>query len=207
MRWIMRRFRRQLGKEMRSEFDRFLPLDEMIFRFEKGASWDKARLLGFGEGSVIHENSYVYGKPKVGKNVWIGPMTMIDGTGGLIIGDNCDISAGAFIVTHSTHPRLLTDGKSETVRAPVHIENNVYIGSKAVILPGVRIGHHSVIGAGAVVVRDVKSYSIMIGVPARRVGKVSVRPDGTVTLEYFKTRANRNSARLEGSASLRRAKK
>jgi acetyltransferase-like isoleucine patch superfamily enzyme len=182
----MRRFRRQLGKEMQSKFNRFLPLDEMIFRFEKGASWDKAKLLGFGEGSVIHENSYVYGKPKVGKNVWIGPMTMIDGTGGLTIGDNCDISTGAFIVTHSTHPRLLTDGKSETVRAPVHIENNVYVGSKAVILPGVRVGHHSVVGVGAVVTHDAEPYSIIIGVPARKVGKVLIQPDGTARLEYIK---------------------
>jgi len=171
---------------MQTKFGRFLPVDEMILRFEKDASWDKAKLLRFGRGSVIHENSYVYGRPKIGKNVWIGPMTILDGTGGLTIEDNCDISSGVYIFTHTTHLRLLSNGKQEIVRAPVHIESNVFIGSKAVILSGVRIGHHSIIGAGSVVTRDVEPYSIVIGVPARKVGKVVIQPDGTVKLKYAK---------------------
>jgi acetyltransferase-like isoleucine patch superfamily enzyme len=68
------------------------------------------------------------------------------------------------------------------IKKPVKIGNYVYVGSSAVILPGVTIGDHSVIGAGAVVTNDVPAFSVVMGVPARIVGKVII---------------NENSARIE----------
>ena len=53
---------------------------------------------------------------------------------------------------------------------PIHIGNDVWIGTRAIILPGVTVGDHSVVGAGAVVTKDVPPYAIVAGVPARVKG-------------------------------------
>jgi acetyltransferase-like isoleucine patch superfamily enzyme len=60
--------------------------------------------------------------------------------------------------------------------APVVIEHDCWLGVNAVILKGVRIGHHSVIGANAVVTRDVAPYSTIVGVPGRAIGQEKVAP-------------------------------
>ena len=159
--------RARTAPTFRKKWDRVLPLDEMLLD-----RWKKAKHLGFGEGSSVYEHVLVYGKPRVGKNVWIGAFTLIDATGGLEIGDGCDISVGVKILTHSTHLRCVSERKQDTVCKPVKIGRCTFIGTNAVILPGVKIGDHCVIGAGAVVTKDVPSRSVATGVPARVVGKV-----------------------------------
>lgn len=161
--------RKEMADQIREKYDRVLPLDEML-----SDRWKKAELLRFGEKTSVYENVYIYGKPDVGKNVWIGPLTILDGTGGLKIGDGCDISCSVMIFTHSTHLRCISKGKMKSVKNPVKIGNYVYIGSGAIILPGVTIGDQSVIGAGAVVTEDVPALSVAMGVPARIVGKVII---------------------------------
>jgi acetyltransferase-like isoleucine patch superfamily enzyme len=161
------KLRKKVATQMRRKYDRVLPLDEMLLD-----RWKKAEFLGFGEQTSVYENVYIYGKPEVGKNVWIGPFVVLDGTGGLTIGDGCDISCGVMIFTHSTHLRCISKRNMDIVKKPVKIGNYVYVGSGAVILPGVTIGDNSVVGAGAVVTKDVPSFSVAMGVPARIVGKV-----------------------------------
>lgn len=161
------KFRKQIATQMQEKFDRVLPLDEMLLD-----RWKKARLLGFGEKTSVYENVYIYGKPNVGKKVWVGPFVILDGTGGLTIGDGCDISCGVMIFSHTTHLRCVSKGKMDVVKKPVKIGNYVYVGSGAIILPGVTVGDHSVIGAGAVVTSSVPAFSVAMGVPARIVGKV-----------------------------------
>src|SRR3954447_12586769 len=73
--------------------------------------WEKARLLGFGEGTSIYDSSLVLGDVKVGSNTWIGPFTVLDGQGGLSIGSYCSISAGVHIYTHHTIRWSLSNGK------------------------------------------------------------------------------------------------
>jgi acetyltransferase-like isoleucine patch superfamily enzyme len=51
--------------------------------------------------------------------------------------------------------------------APIVIEDDVWVGFQAVILPGVTIGHGSIVGAGAVVTKDVEPYTVVVGIPAR----------------------------------------
>lgn len=58
--------------------------------------------------------------------------------------------------------------------ADVVIENNVWIGAGAIITPGVHIGHHSMIAAGAVVTEDIPPYSLFAGVPARLIAKIEI---------------------------------
>ncbi|MOA49611.1 2,3,4,5-tetrahydropyridine-2,6-dicarboxylate N-acetyltransferase [compost metagenome] len=60
--------------------------------------------------------------------------------------------------------------------SPVFIEDNVWIGEKAVILKGVRIGHNSIVAAGAVVTKNVPPFSIVAGVPAKVI-KTVFQPD------------------------------
>ena len=65
------------------------------------------------------------------------------------------------------------------------VKDHVYIGSGAVILPGVTIGHNSMIGAGSVVTKDVPPLSVAVGIPARVVGRITVRGN-LVNVQYLK---------------------
>lgn len=78
------------------------------------------------------------------------------------IGDGCAISHDFTVMDSSAH--YLNDEKKT---APVIIENNVWIGTRVTILPGVRVGKGSVIAAGAVVTNDVPENCVVGGVPAR----------------------------------------
>lgn len=172
-----RRAYEQLGAAMRERWHRDLPIEELIYD-----RWERARALGFGAGTSIYHSSYVYGDVRVGAGTWIGPMTVLDGTGGLAIGDSCSISAGVHIYTHDTVSWAISGGKAPHDRAPVTIGSNCYIGSQAVIAKGVAIGDHCVVGACSFVDRDLPPYTVAFGVPCRPAGAVSVLPDGTVKL-------------------------
>jgi len=164
-----------LRKGMRQKWKRDLPFEEMIFD-----RWERAENIGFGEGSSIYHNSYVYGDVTVGKNSWIGPFTVLDGSGSLIIGDYCSISAGVHIYTHDTVKWALSGGKAEYEQAPVRIRNYCHIGAQTVIAKGVTIGDHCVIGACSFVNRDIPSRTIAIGTPCKRTGIVKSEDDGNV---------------------------
>lgn len=89
--------------------------------------------------------------------------------GPLRIGDNVMMGPEVTILTH-THRIDRTDipmGKQGSMVSEVIIGDDVWIGMRAIILPGVRIGSGVVIGAGAVVTKDVPDYAVVGGVPAR----------------------------------------
>ncbi len=112
-------------------------------------------------------HAWFVGESAIGQGCWIGAFTVIDGSGGLTIGQGCDISAGAQIYSHSTVKRVITARAAEIERAPTRIGNFVHIGAGAVILMGSSIGDHCVIGAGAVVSQftTVPDWSVVVGVP------------------------------------------
>jgi acetyltransferase-like isoleucine patch superfamily enzyme len=99
---------------------------------------------------------------------------MLDGSGGLEIGECCSISTGVHVYTHDTVRWALSGGEHDAERAPVRIGDRSYIGSQAVVLKGVTIGDHCVVGAGALVTRDVPPFTIVDGVPARGRGRVVI---------------------------------
>lgn len=159
----------RLRMAMRERWQRDLPLEELLFD-----RWERARSLGFGEGSSIYHNSYVLGDVKVGENTWIGPFTLLDGSGGLTIGSHCSISAGVQIYSHDTVKWAISGGKAAYERATVRIGDCCYIGSQTVIAKGVTIGEHSVIGSCAFVNRDIPPYTIAVGTPCRPVGRIVI---------------------------------
>jgi acetyltransferase-like isoleucine patch superfamily enzyme len=107
-----------------------------------------------------------------GGGAWIGAFTLIDGLGGLKIGRGCNISSGAQILSHSTVRRCLSERRHPDVdRKPTELGDFVFVGANAVVQMGAKVGSHSVIGAGAVVLEDavIPPYSLAVGVPARVV--------------------------------------
>lgn len=117
-------------------------------------------------------HAWITGEPRIGEGTWIGAFTLIDGQGGLKIGRGCDISCGAQILSHSTVRRCVTGrAHAQVDRKPTEIGDCVFVGANAVVQMGARVGEHSVIGAGAVVLEDqvIPPYSLAVGVPARVV--------------------------------------
>lgn len=120
-------------------------------------------------------HAWVIGTPEIGEGTWIGAFTIIDGSGGLVIGNGCDISSGVHIYTHSSARRCVSGRAFDEVeREPVRIGDRVFVGANAVINMGVTIGDEAVIGAGAVVTRDVPARTVVAGVPARAVATVEL---------------------------------
>lgn len=153
-----------------SRFNRSLPLNEEI-----ADRWERAKRLGFGKETSIYDSSMVLGSVKAGNSCWIGPYTVLDGSGGLVIGNYCTISVGAHIYTHDNVRQTLSSGRIAIEREPVTIGNNVYIGPNAVITKGIRIGNNCVIAAFALVNKDVPDNSIVMGQPAVIKGRVEFR--------------------------------
>ncbi len=116
--------------------------------------------------------AWFVGEATIGEQTWIGPFCLIDGSGGLVIGRGCDLSAGVQVYTHSSARRCVTDRAANIERSPVTIGDYTFIGANTVVLMGVTIGSHCVIGAGAVVTSDIPDQRIAVGVPAKIVGTV-----------------------------------
>ncbi len=123
-----------------------------------------------GRGSTLHTGVRFY-QPKnvqVGKDTIIGFRTFLDGRAPLIIGDHVDIASEVMIYNseHDIHSPIM-----KAVEEPVIINDYVFIGPRAIILPGVKIGRGAVIAAGAVVTKDVPPKTIVGGIPAEKIGE------------------------------------
>ncbi len=105
---------------------------------------------------------------KVGRGTIIGQNAFLDGRAKLLIGDNVDIASDVMIYNseHNIHSE-----EFEAVNGEVTVGDYVFIGPRAIILPGVHIGKGAVVAAGAVVTRDVEEYQIVGGVPAKVIGE------------------------------------
>jgi maltose O-acetyltransferase len=107
----------------------------------------------------------------LGRNVTIMPGAFIDPRYSFLIsiGDNCSISNGVLVLAHDASTYKFTDGFTRLGK--VEIKENCYIGSNAIILPGVVIGPNVLIAAGSVVNKNIPPNSCVAGVPARVYSK------------------------------------
>jgi acetyltransferase-like isoleucine patch superfamily enzyme len=126
-----------------------------------------SKLLGL-RSNPFHLLVYIGGSPVIGKNVYIGLFSEINAKGGHIsIGDNCDIASFVSINVADSHKKCIR--LSDYIeRGQIVIENNVFIGSHSFIGGRVKIGHHSVVAAGTILIADgliIPPYSLIIGNP------------------------------------------
>ena len=152
------------------QFKRTLPFGDYVVD-----RWEKARSLGFGEGASIYDSALVLGDVTVGRETWVGPNVVLDGSGGLAIGEFCSISAGVQIYSHDTVDWAISGGRMEPDRVPTRIGDRCYIGPNAIVAKGVTIGEGCVVGAGSVVLCDLPPHSKAVGAPARVIGQTSER--------------------------------
>ena len=122
-----------------------------------------------GEDTSVHMGLFFTGgNMSLGRNTVINRKCYMDGRVGIVVGDYVNISPEVYIVTLQHEPN---DPFFACKGGEVIIDDYVWIGVRAIILPGVHIGEGAVIAAGAVVTRDVPAYTIVGGVPARQIGE------------------------------------
>ena len=164
----LRRLHAEQNAELERRFDRNLPFADGLFD-----RWERAAELGFEEGASIYDSALVFGRVSVGANTWIGPYTLLDGSGGgIVIGCWCSISAGVQIYTHDTVHHALSGGLLPRREGAVSIGDRSYIGSQSIIAMGIRIGTQCVVAANSFVNRDTPDCTVVGGNPARRLGRV-----------------------------------
>ncbi|MAZ07759.1 MAG: hypothetical protein CMM99_04800 [Rickettsiales bacterium] len=113
-----------------------------------------------------HPLVWINGKPKIGKNTYIGGFSEINSKGSKIsIGSNCDIASFVSINVADSHKKCI-GLKKKIVKKPVKLGNKVFVGSHSAILGGVTIGSNSVVGAGTILQNcKIPPYSLVVGNP------------------------------------------
>ncbi len=140
-------------------------------------AWYRTLGIRLGPGSGMHRGCYIwfYGARSlrstgisIGANTRINRNCCLDARGSLRIGDNVSISPEVAILT-TQHDWRAPDFALES--RPVVIEDNVWIGMRAMILPGTQVGRGAVIAAGAVASGSIPALAVVAGVPARTVAQ------------------------------------
>lgn len=164
---LLKSFLNKLRLKKRKEFNRVLPIADLL-----QDRWEKARFLGFGNKTSIYDSSYVFGDVKVGENTWIGPFTILDGSGGLTIGSNCSISAGVQIYSHDTVNSAISGGKEPYEYAPTIIEDNCYLGPNTIVAKGVHLKKGTIVGANSFVNKSFEAGAKIAGSPAKSITNI-----------------------------------
>ena len=143
-----------------------------------------AKDWSFGDGSSVYDECLILGEVSVGKNCWIGPFTILDGSGGgLEIGNWTSIGSGTHVYTHHTIDQSLTSGLVKPFRTPTSIGQSCFIAPHVIIGPGTVIGSHCVITAFSYVEGTYPDNSIISGNPAKIVGKIEI--NGSQIIKNF----------------------
>lgn len=129
---------------------------------------DKAKKLGLKFTNIIHPTAYVGDSVRLGKGIIIGPKCIL--TVNIDIGNHVSINPACGIGHDSYIGDYTTLYWNINISGNVHIGKAVEIGSKTFIKQGIDIADGAVIGAGAVVVKDVEKNNIVVGIPAKKIG-------------------------------------
>jgi acetyltransferase-like isoleucine patch superfamily enzyme len=146
--------------------------------FERGVWVFHPENIEIGDNVYVGHNAFLKGYYKslmrIGSHTWIGQNCFLHSGGGITIGEYVGLGPGVQILTLS---HVVDDDLSrplitrEQQYLPVVVEDDCDIGVGSILLPGVRIGRSSMVGAGSVVTRDVEPYSVVAGNPARLIRK------------------------------------
>jgi serine acetyltransferase len=128
--------------------------------------------VSLSQGVDIRMQEDIYASLEIGEDTSLGPYVCVSGPGAIKIGRDCMIAAHCSIYAnnHIFADREIPIRLQGVTCEGIEIGHDCWIGSGARILDGVTIGKGSVIGAGAVVTRDIPPYSIAVGVPAKVIG-------------------------------------
>ncbi len=143
-------------------------------RIEPGAGFKHIETFDIGTGVFIGAQAYIQGRIggrcAIGDRAWIGPQAYFDARD-LVIGARVGWGPGAKVLgsAHVADPLDVPIIQTDLVIKPLRIGEGADIGVNAVILPGITVGAHSIVGAGAVVTKDVEPYAVVAGVPARQL--------------------------------------
>lgn len=140
------------------------PISKQFWKASLGAMGNNVRIMR-GTKAVSPNNI------RLGENVYIGERCALYGYANITIGQNALIAREVIILTRnhifsSLDSPIRDQGYSVS---PVTIEEDVWVGARVTILPGVTIGKGSVVAAGSVVTKDIPEYAIVAGIPARQV--------------------------------------
>lgn len=127
-----------------------------------------SQLKSCGTNCSLYMPVYISGAENVeiGNNVSIAPYVHMWGEGGIKIGNRVMIASHTAL-TSLTHDYHQSELYSTLIKGTITIEDDVWIGAHTVILPNILIGKGAVVGAGSVVTKNVKPYSIVFGIPAK----------------------------------------
>ncbi len=137
-----------------------------------------------GKHSSLHRGLELYcrGGITIGEYTTINKYVDLDGRGSLVIGNQVSVSAYTKIITAGHH---VNSDQFEMSVKPVVIEDYVWIGTAAVILPGVTIKRGAVVAAGSVVTKEVEGFTIVGGNPAKVIGKRTSKLDYRLVYRPF----------------------
>jgi acetyltransferase-like isoleucine patch superfamily enzyme len=171
-----------VGRRVRLHFPRYISVGRNVYIGDgssiSGLSREGVRI---GDHVRIREHVWVQATSTldnpgvgatIGEGTYIGPRCMLGAGGGIAIGRHATLGAAVHVLAedHAFHDLHVPIHEQGVTRKGITIEDDVWIGNSAILLDGVRIGRGAVIGAGAVVTRDVPPGAIAVGNPARVVG-------------------------------------
>ncbi len=139
--------------------------------FDASGTGEEGIILG--DDVIVSRNCVIQGKTaavKIGNKTDIGCNTIISSSGGVSIGNsvliagNCYIGGGRYITDRLDLPMM---EQGLYTKGEVNIGDDVWLGAGATVLDGVRVGKGCIVGAGAVVTKDLPDYAVAVGVPAK----------------------------------------
>jgi galactoside O-acetyltransferase len=181
--WGITHYPGAVGMKMREFFYKGL-LNKMghCVLLGEGVRIDGPQRISIGDFVWIDKNVHLFsgwGSIQIGRRVHVAEDTLISGSGNVIIEDYVGISKGVSIYSHSESivggkrmsGPMIPENQKGMKTAPVRICKDAFIGTNAVILPGIIIGEGAVIAANSLVTNNVNEWEVVMGVPAQPVGR------------------------------------